>query len=83
MECDRACETIYDKLCAGGIDVLYEDREERAGAKFAEMDLIGLPWQIIVGPRGLKTGVVELKNRESGDREELSVDSALSRVTIP
>jgi len=82
-ECDRACETIYDKLCAGGIDVLYDDREERAGAKFAEMDLIGLPWQIIVGPRGLKTGVVELKNRESGDREELSVDSALSRVTIP
>lgn len=83
LECDRACETIYDKLCAGGIDVLYDDREERAGAKFAEMDLIGLPWQIIVGPRGLKTGVVELKNRESGDREELSVDSALSRVTIP
>ena len=82
-ECDRACENIYDKLCAGGIDVLYDDREERAGAKFADMDLIGLPWQIIVGPRGLKSGVVELKNRESGDREELSVDSALSRVTIP
>ena len=57
------------------------DREGRAGQKFAEMDLIGLPWQLIVGPRGLDNGVIELKNRASGAREELSPESALARLT--
>ncbi len=79
--CSQACETAYDKLQAAGLDPLYEDRDERAGAKFAEMDLIGLPWQVIVGPRGLERGVVELKRRATGEREEVSLDSALARLT--
>jgi prolyl-tRNA synthetase len=74
-----ACEDLYAKLAAAGVEVLYDDRGERAGAKFATMDLIGLPWQIIVGPRGLKNGVVELKRRAGGEREELSPESALAR----
>jgi prolyl-tRNA synthetase len=78
--CDEASEGIYGRLVDAGIEALYDDREERGGAKFADMDLIGLPWQLIVGPRGVKAGVVELKNRKSGEREELSVDSALARL---
>lgn len=80
-DCDQACGDIYDKLTAAGVDVLYDDREERAGGKFADMDLIGLPWQLIVGPRGLKNGVVELKNRATVEREELPLDAALDRLT--
>jgi len=79
-DCDAACENIVNKLEAAGQDVLYDDRDERAGAKFATMDLIGLPWQVIVGPRGLKNGVIELKRRATGEREELSVESALSKL---
>ena len=79
-ECDTACDDLYGKLRSAGIDVLYDDRDERAGAKFAGMDLIGLPWQLIVGPRGIKNGVVELKRRATGEREELSVDAALGRL---
>jgi prolyl-tRNA synthetase len=60
---------------------LLDDTSERAGAKFATMDLIGLPWQLVVGPRGLKSGTVELKSRASGEREELSPESALARLT--
>jgi len=78
--CDSACEDIFAKLNDTGTEVLYDDREERAGVKFSEMDLIGLPWQLIVGPRGVKAGVVELKNRASGEREELSLDAALNRI---
>ena len=78
--CDAASVEFYDKLQASGIEVLYDDREERGGAKFASMDLIGLPWQVIVGPRGVKAGVVELKNRGTGEREELSPDAALARL---
>jgi len=78
--CDQACEDIFAKLNAAGTEVLYDDRDERAGVKFSEMDLIGLPWQLIVGPRGVKAGVVELKNRASGEREELSLDAALNRI---
>ena len=78
--CDSACEDIFAKLNAAGTEVLYDDRDERAGVKFSEMDLIGLPWQLIVGPRGVKAGVVELKNRASGEREELSLDAALNRI---
>lgn len=76
-----ACDDLYGKLEAAGVEVLYDDRDGRAGQKFAEMDLIGLPWQLIVGPRGLDNGVVELKNRASGERAEISPDSALSRLT--
>ena len=71
---------MYVKLSNAGVDVLYDDREERAGAKFADMDLIGLPWQLIAGPRGLKDGNVELKNRRTGETEKLSVDATLTRL---
>jgi prolyl-tRNA synthetase len=74
---DGICETIYRRL---GADALYDDREERAGAKFAEADLMGHPWQIIVGPRGAANGVVELKRRVTGERSEMGVDEALSKV---
>ena len=80
VDCDTACENIVNKLKATGQDVLYDDRDERAGAKFATMDLIGLPWQVIIGPRGLKNGVIELKRRATGEREELSLDSAFSKL---
>ncbi|MDA1323302.1 MAG: proline--tRNA ligase [Proteobacteria bacterium] len=79
--CDVACDDMYGKLRAAGLDVLYDDRDERAGGKFADMDLIGVPWQLIVGPRGLKSGTVEVKRRATGEREELSVEAALSRVS--
>jgi len=79
--CREACEDLYAKLTAAGVEVLYDDREESAGAKFAEMDLIGLPWQLVVGPRGVKAGTVELKSRKSGAREELSAEAALGRLT--
>ena len=78
--CAKACEDLYGKLRAAGLEVLYDDRDERAGTKFADMDLIGLPWQLIVGPRGLERGQVELKRRADGAREELSIDSALARL---
>ena len=79
-DCDRTCADIVNRLEAAGQDVLYDDRDERAGAKFATMDLIGLPWQVIIGPRGLKNGVIELKRRATGEREELSIESALSKL---
>ncbi|MBT7488448.1 MAG: proline--tRNA ligase, partial [Rhodospirillales bacterium] len=78
--CDGACEDVFGKLRAGGCDVLYDDRDGRAGVKFAEMDLIGLPWQIVIGPRGVKSGVVEMKNRATGEREEISAEAALSKL---
>ena len=70
--CDQACMDLYKGLQKAGVDVLYDDRDERAGAKFATMDLIGLPWQIVVGPKGVKAGKVEVKRRDSGERVELS-----------
>jgi prolyl-tRNA synthetase len=78
--CDGACEDVFTKLRDGGCDVLYDDRDGRAGVKFAEMDLIGLPWQIVIGPRGVKNGVVEMKNRATGEREEIFAESALSKL---
>ena len=79
--CDAACEGAYAKLLEAGVEVLYDDRDERGGAKFANMDLIGLPWQLVVGPRGLKDGKVEVKNRASGEKEELPLDAALAKLT--
>ena len=78
--CDAACEDLYGKLRGAGVDVLYDDRAERAGAKFADMDLIGLPWQLVVGPRGVKAGTVELKRRATGDRDELPAEAALAKI---
>ena len=77
---DAASDDLYRKLKAAGVDVLYDDRNERAGGKFADMDLIGLPWQVVVGPRGLANGVVELKRRATGERSELSVDAAIAKL---
>ena len=78
-EADAACEALYAGLQARGCDPLYDDREERAGAKFATMDLVGCPWRITVGPRGLKNGVVELTSRRTGESEEMSPAAALDR----
>jgi prolyl-tRNA synthetase len=72
------CETLYAKL---GTTALYDDREERAGVKFNDADLMGHPWQIVVGPRGAANGKVELKRRAGGERVELSVEDALAKVT--
>ncbi len=80
-ETDAACEKIYRALRAGGIDVLYDDTSERPGAKFATADLIGVPWQVLVGPKGLAEGKIELKNRASGAREHLDIEAALARLT--
>ncbi len=77
---DSACEMLYASLQAAGIDVLYDDTSERAGVKFSTMDLIGLPWQLTVGPRGLASGTVELKHRASGERTELAPDAALAKL---
>ncbi|WP_029008477.1 proline--tRNA ligase [Azospirillum halopraeferens] len=79
-ETDRVCGDLYAGLGASGVDVLYDDRDERPGVKFADMDLIGLPWHLVVGPRGLKNGTVELKRRATGAREELSVEAALAKL---
>ena len=79
-EADRACEGLYKALTAHGLDPLYDDREERAGAKFATMDLIGLPWRITVGPRGLKNGVVELTCRRTGTTTEIPPADAVAKL---
>jgi prolyl-tRNA synthetase len=77
---DGACEKLYTELSALGVDVLYNDTDERAGAKFAAADLIGVPWQVLVGPKGLAEGKVELKRRAGGAREILSPAEALARL---
>ncbi|WP_291208315.1 proline--tRNA ligase [Hyphomonas sp.] len=78
--CDQACETLYAQFRKAGIEALYDNSDDRAGAKFARMDLIGLPWQIVVGPKGLEKGVVELKRRKTGEKLELSLEDAVRRV---
>ena len=77
---DAACEALEKGLLAKGLEPLYDDRDERAGAKFATMDLIGLPWRITIGPRGLAKGVVELACRRTGETEEMSPESAIDRL---
>jgi prolyl-tRNA synthetase len=79
--CDKAALDLYEGLRLAGIDVLYDDTQERAGAKFANMDLIGLPVQITVGPRGVKAGVAEIKERATGKRFELEPQAALSYLS--
>ena len=79
-DCDAACEGLETQFANAGLEVLVDDTDERAGAKFATMDLIGLPWQIVVGPRGLKNGVVEVKRRRSGEKEEMSLEAAVNKV---
>jgi prolyl-tRNA synthetase len=73
------CGDLHARLAANGVDALWDDTDARAGAKFANMDLIGLPWQVVVGPRGLANGVVELKRRATGERMELSPDDLVAK----
>lgn len=79
-EADAACEALYKSITALGLEPLYDDRKERAGGKFATMDLIGLPWRITVGPRGLKNGVVELTSRRTGESEEMAPEAAVAKI---
>jgi prolyl-tRNA synthetase len=79
-KCVAAADTFYASFRAIGVDVLYDDRDESPGTKFATMDLIGLPWQLIIGPRGVAAGTVELKNRRTGERHELSAEAAQQRI---
>jgi prolyl-tRNA synthetase len=76
---DAACEKLYRELTAKGVDVLYDDTDQRPGAKFATADLIGIPWQIMIGPKGLAEGRIELKRRADGARENLSPAEVLAR----
>ena len=75
--CDRLCEQLYAGLAG---QALYDDRDARAGQKFADADLMGHPWQIIVGPRGAAAGTVELKRRATGERHEIAAESALAQI---
>jgi prolyl-tRNA synthetase len=79
-KCTVACDALYTKLNRAGVEVLYDDRDESAGAKFAAMDLIGLPYQLVVGPRGLAQNRVELKIRKTGQRSELEPDAAFASL---
>lgn len=78
-ECDALCQKFYDSLKAAGKEPLYDDRDDRAGAKFATMDIIGVPIQIVIGPRGLQNGVVEIKTRKTQEKLEISIEEALIR----
>jgi len=78
---DAACAKIYRALEDAGVEVLYDDTGARPGEKFARMDLIGLPYQIVIGPRGLKDGNAEIKHRVDGDRSEVAIDNAASHVS--
>ena len=77
--CTDVCEDLYRKLNGAGVETLYDDRDERTGSKLAGMDLIGLPWQVVVGPRSVKNGVVEVKNRRTGETEELTPEAVINR----
>ncbi len=81
--CDAIVEALEAALATAGIEVLVDDRDESAGAKFATMDLIGLPWQAVVGPRGVKQGVVELKSRATGERVELTPEALVGTARPP
>ena len=78
--CAASASAMYDSLTGAGVEVLYDDRDERAGTKLADLDLLGFPWQVVVGPRGVKQGVVELRARASGESAEVSPEDALQRI---
>ena len=80
-ECIKVCDEVYEKLGAKGIEILYDDTDERPGAKFAKMDLIGLPWQIVVGPKGLAEGKVELVYRRTGEANLLALGEVLQKLS--
>jgi prolyl-tRNA synthetase len=78
---DAACEALYRDLTAKGIDALYHDLDERPGSKFATADLIGVPWQVVIGPKGLSAGTFEVKKRADGSRENLSPAATLDLLS--
>jgi prolyl-tRNA synthetase len=80
-ETDAACEELYRELTAKGVEVLYDDTDQRAGAKFATADLIGIPWQVLIGPKGIADGVVELKRRSDGSRQTLPANEVVERLS--
>jgi prolyl-tRNA synthetase len=80
-DCAAVADDLYAKLTAAGVDPLYDETSDRAGPKFGRMELIGLPWQVTIGPRGVKNGVVELKRRATGEKEDVSMESAIARIT--
>jgi prolyl-tRNA synthetase len=80
-ETDAASEQLYGALTGKGVEVLYDDTDQRPGAKFATADLIGIPWQVLIGPKGLAEGKVEVKRRSDGLRELMSPAAALARLS--
>jgi prolyl-tRNA synthetase len=78
--CDAVSEQAYAALTAAGKEPLYDDRDDRPGAKFASLDLVGIPWQLIVGPKGIAEGVVEIKRRATGERQTLTLEAALKAI---
>lgn len=80
--CDGIADRVYETLLGQGVEVLYDNRDERGGVKFADMDLIGLPWQLIVGTKTVTEGTIEVKNRKTGERQNLPLESALALVGI-
>ncbi|WP_309611610.1 His/Gly/Thr/Pro-type tRNA ligase C-terminal domain-containing protein, partial [Sphingomonas sp.] len=74
-------DDLYRQLAAAGVETLYDDRDERGGVKLGGMDLIGLPWQLVIGPRGVATGVAELKDRRTGEKFELPIDAVVARLS--
>ena len=80
-ECVKVCDEVYEKLGTKGIEILYDDTDERPGAKFAKMDLMGLPWQIVVGPKGLAEEKVELVYRRTGEANLLALGEVLQKLS--
>ena len=80
-ETDKACQAAYETLQKAGLDPLWDDRDERPGVKFSTMELIGLPYMLVIGPKGLEKGIVELKSRKTGETQELSLEAALNQLT--
>ena len=78
---DEACAKLYRELTAAGHDVLYDDRDERPGGKFATADLIGIPWQVVIGPKGVAAGIVEMKHRATGAKQVVTMGEVASRLT--
>jgi prolyl-tRNA synthetase len=78
--CDVLCEQLYNALKTQGLTPLYDDTDKRGGEKFASMDLIGLPWQLTVGPKGAAAGTIEVKQRRTGEKLELSLEAAIAKV---
>lgn len=80
VACDTVCEGLYEKLLNAGVNVLYDDTKESPGKKFATQDLIGTPWSISIGPRGVAAGTVEVKYRKTGEKQEISAESAVGKI---